>query len=111
MSPLGIGVLVVREHGAFVPGGEAERYRKSPHPGGLTGIDGEIRIAGWATITVAVVGLVASLFITRAYCRYGCPTGAMLEFLRLGPAGAKFGRRDLVAAALALLAIGMTVWR
>ena len=60
---------------------------------------------------MAIVGLVASLSITRAYCRYGCPTGAMLGFLRLGGASAKFGRRDLVAAVLALLAIGMTVWR
>ncbi len=65
------------------------------------------RIAGWATISIAVVGLIASLFVTRAYCRYGCPTGAMLKYLRLGPSSDRFGRRDLVAAALVLLAVGM----
>ena len=69
------------------------------------------RIAGWMTITVAVVGLIASLFITRAYCRYGCPTGAMLDFIRLGPASDKIGKRDLFAAALVLTAVGMTLWR
>lgn len=65
------------------------------------------RIAGWATISIGVVGLIASLFTTRAYCRYGCPTGAMLKYLRLGASSDRFGRRDFVAAALVLLAIGM----
>ena len=41
------------------------------------------RVAGWATITVAIVGLVASLFVPMAYCRYGCPTGALLKFLQV----------------------------
>jgi polyferredoxin len=36
------------------------------------------RAAGLATLIVAVVGLVGSLFIPQAYCRYGCPTGALL---------------------------------
>ncbi|MCB1229233.1 MAG: 4Fe-4S binding protein [Verrucomicrobiae bacterium] len=66
------------------------------------------RIAGWAAIGIAIAGLIASLFVTRAYCRYGCPTGAMLKFLRLGAASDRFGRRDLVAAALVLIALGMT---
>jgi len=65
------------------------------------------RIAGWVTIAVAIVGLIAALFIPRAYCRYGCPTGAMLKFLRFSAAGDRLGKRDLVAAALALLAVGM----
>ena len=67
------------------------------------------RIAGWMTISVAVLGLIASLFINRAYCRYGCPTGAMLGFLRVGAASERFGRRDMVAASMALIALGMAV--
>ena len=63
------------------------------------------RIAGWATITVAILGLIASLFVNRAYCRYGCPTGAMLKFLRLGSSSDRLGRRDFVAAAFAVLAL------
>ncbi len=69
------------------------------------------RIAGWVTITVAIVGLIASLFVTRAYCRYGCPTGAMLKFIRFNAAADHLGRRDFAAAAFALLALGMAIWR
>jgi len=61
-----------------------------------------IRIAGWGTITVAVVGLAASLFVPMAYCRYGCPTGALLKFIRYAGHGDSFGRRDLLALGLAL---------
>jgi NosR/NirI family nitrous oxide reductase transcriptional regulator len=68
------------------------------------------RIAGWATIAIAITGLIASLFVTRAYCRYGCPTGALLKYLRWGGNAApdRFGRRDWVAAAIVLLALGMS---
>lgn len=71
-----------------------------------------VRIAGWATISIAVIGLVASLFVTRAYCRYGCPTGALLKFLRWGGANApdRFGWRDGAAAALLALALGLIFW-
>jgi len=69
-----------------------------------------VRIAGWATIAVALVGLVASLFLPMAYCRYGCPTGAMLEYLRLGGASERLGRRDVLATALALAAVALHVW-
>ncbi len=70
-----------------------------------------IRVAGWATLSVAVVSLVASLFVSKAYCHYGCPTGALLEFLRLGAASARFGSRDVVAGVLALIALGLLLFR
>jgi NosR/NirI family transcriptional regulator, nitrous oxide reductase regulator len=64
-----------------------------------------LQAAGWATITIAIIGLLASLFIPQAYCRYGCPTGALLEFVRThGPADA-FGRRDVAAALMVALAV------
>jgi NosR/NirI family transcriptional regulator, nitrous oxide reductase regulator len=63
-----------------------------------------IQSAGWATITVALVGLVASLFIPQAYCRYGCPTGALLEFVRSHGRNDRFSRRDVAAALLVALA-------
>ena len=69
------------------------------------------RIAGWATIAVAVVGLIASAFVTRAYCKYGCPTGMLLNYLRYSADSARFGRRDWVALALALLALGFALLR
>ena len=42
----------------------------------------EFRVAGWATIVIFVVGLLVSLVSPMAYCRFGCPTGAVLNFLR-----------------------------
>ena len=63
-----------------------------------------ISAAGKGTIIVAIIGLVASLFVPMAYCHYGCPTGALLEFARShGPAD-RFGRRNIAAALLVALA-------
>ena len=65
-----------------------------------------IGLAGVAAATIAIVGLVASLFVPMAYCRYGCPTGALLQFLRF------HGRSDRVSvqdvAAVLLTAISVT---
>jgi NosR/NirI family transcriptional regulator, nitrous oxide reductase regulator len=66
-----------------------------------------VRSAGWATITVAVVGLVASAFVPQAYCRFGCPTGALLEFVRARGPTDRFSRRDGVALAMVALAVGL----
>jgi len=63
-----------------------------------------IRSAGAATIVLALAGLLGSIFVPKAYCKYGCPTGALLEFVRARGVGDKFGRRDLTAALLLLLA-------
>ena len=62
-----------------------------------------IRSAGLATLSVAALGLVASLFVPQAYCRFGCPTGALLNFVRTRGPTDTFSRRD--AAALALVAL------
>jgi hypothetical protein len=59
-----------------------------------------IRSAGWATITIAIVGLIASLFVPIAYCHYGCPTGAVLNFIRRHGSADRFGRREVVALVL-----------
>jgi polyferredoxin len=57
-------------------------------------------IAGWPTITIALLGLGASLFIPMAYCKYGCPTGALLEFLRFHAKSDEWSKRDWAALAL-----------
>lgn len=67
------------------------------------------RVAGWASITVAVVGLLASAFVPLAYCKYGCPTGLLLKFLRWRGAGDRFDRRDLVAGIFLLGAFALTL--
>ncbi len=60
--------------------------------------------AGWATASIAVAGLIASLFVPMAYCHYGCPTGALLNFIRAHGRSDGFRRRDAVAALLVALA-------
>lgn len=59
-----------------------------------------IRSAGVATIAVAVIGLVAALCVPKAYCKYGCPTGALLEFIRARGPEDNFGSRDVAAGVL-----------
>ena len=63
------------------------------------------RIAGWITITIAVVGLIASAFIPMAYCRFGCPTGAMLNLLIPGNSRKGLNKRDYSALLLLGLAL------
>ena len=63
------------------------------------------RVAGWATIAVFVVGLVLSFVSPMAYCRFGCPTGAMLGYLRFRGDSQRLGLRDLVAVCLLALAV------
>lgn len=62
------------------------------------------RSAGLATIVIAIIGLLASLVIPMAYCKFGCPTGALFKFLRFTSAGKKIGLRDIIAGALLILA-------
>ena len=69
------------------------------------------RAAGWATLTIAAIGLIASIFVPMAYCRYGCPTGALLNFLAAGGRPDRFSRRDSMALAFLLLAAGLYLSR
>jgi hypothetical protein len=64
-----------------------------------------VRAAGAATIGVALVGLAASFFVPQAYCRFGCPTGALLNFVRARGPTDKFSRRDLMALAFVTMAV------
>ncbi len=64
-----------------------------------------VRSAGFVTIAVAVVGLVASFFVPQAYCRFGCPTGALLNFVRARGPTDRFSRRDGAALLLVSLAV------
>ena len=62
------------------------------------------RSAGFATITVAVAGLAASIFSPLAYCKFGCPTGALFKFLRKSSGAKHLSLRDLIAGLLCLAA-------
>jgi NosR/NirI family nitrous oxide reductase transcriptional regulator len=60
----------------------------------------QFRIAGPASLAIALIGLVASLFQPLAYCKYGCPTGALFKLLRFTGDADRLGSRDWLAAAL-----------
>jgi hypothetical protein len=62
-----------------------------------------VRTAGLATITIAVLGLIASAFVPMGFCRYACPTGAILNFVRNRGTSDRFSIRD--ASALGMMAL------
>ena len=64
-----------------------------------------IHVAGWGSLAVAAVGLLASLFVPMAYCRYGCPTGALLNYFRRNAHSGRWSRQDTLAAGLLALAL------
>ena len=65
------------------------------------------RVAGWASLAIAITGLIASLFQPLAYCKYGCPTGALFKLIRFTGDVDRLGVRDWIAAGL--LVMGMMV--
>ena len=62
-------------------------------------------VAGGITIAIALLSLLASAFIPMAYCRYGCPTGAMLKLFEFGKNDQRWSRRDYFSFALLVLSI------
>ena len=69
------------------------------------------KAAGWMSIAIALAGLGAAFFVPQAYCRFGCPTGALLRFVRSSGSADRWGSRDWAALGflgLALAGIGAT---
>ncbi len=66
-----------------------------------------LKSAGGATVAVALVGLAISLYYPMAYCKFGCPTGWLLEFVRRRTGRDKFGDRDWIGLALLVAAGGL----
>jgi NosR/NirI family nitrous oxide reductase transcriptional regulator len=63
-------------------------------------------VAGVAAIVIFIVSLVASCFVPMAYCRHGCPTGALLDHLRFHGQANRFTWRDgVMLAALGFAAV------
>ncbi len=65
------------------------------------------RLAGTATLAIFFVGLIASLFVPMAYCKFGCPTGALLNYLRFHGQSDRLGLQDAVAVGLLAMALLM----
>ncbi|HEY1171823.1 MAG TPA: 4Fe-4S binding protein [Verrucomicrobiae bacterium] len=64
-----------------------------------------IGVAGIATLLIALGGLIAAFFVPQAYCKFGCPTGAVLEFVRSRGLQDKFTARDAYAGVLLVVAV------
>lgn len=60
-------------------------------------------------LLIATVGLFLAAIFPMAYCRYGCPTGALLAFLRTTSVQERFSSRDVVAL-IVLLIGGVTIF-
>ena len=58
---------------------------------------------GIATVCVAFAGLLFSLFVPMGYCRYGCPTGFLLNLVKKEKSG--FCRRDIWLLVLLTVAL------
>jgi NosR/NirI family transcriptional regulator, nitrous oxide reductase regulator len=63
------------------------------------------RIAGWGSIALAVASLVIAFMIPMAYCRMGCSTGRLIEYLRRSANSHRIEMADWVAASLLVFAV------
>jgi Na+-translocating ferredoxin:NAD+ oxidoreductase RnfG subunit len=62
-------------------------------------------VAGAAALAIFTVSLLASAFSPMAYCRHACPTGALLDHLRLNSRSDRFTWRDALMLACLAAAI------
>ncbi|MEI6712939.1 MAG: FAD:protein FMN transferase [Verrucomicrobiota bacterium] len=67
--------------------------------------------AAGTALFIALAGLITSLFVPQAYCHYGCPTGALLKFVRSSSSQERFGQKDRVALLLLAVGVGLCVWQ
>jgi len=67
-------------------------------------------IAGLAALVIFAAGLVASAFVPMAYCRHACPTGALLDHLRLTRRSDRFSWRDGVMLGCLAVAAAAHWW-
>jgi Na+-translocating ferredoxin:NAD+ oxidoreductase RnfG subunit len=67
-------------------------------------------VAGVAAIIIFCVSLAVSCAVPMAYCRHGCPTGALLEHLRFQGRADRVTWRDAVMLGCLAVAVGMRWW-
>lgn len=66
------------------------------------------RVAGWGVIALAIGGLIWSMVTPLAYCRFGCPTGAVFKLLRVSGEGDRLGWREGVSGLIVLGSWGLS---
>lgn len=60
-------------------------------------------VSGWPSLLLAVVSLLAAAVIPMAWCRYGCATGRLLDYLRHSARAARWQAADGVLVGLTVL--------
>ncbi|KLU07767.1 putative NosR regulatory protein [Rhodopirellula islandica] len=63
-------------------------------------------LASWSAIAWTISTLAIACFVPMAYCRLGCPTGRLLDWLRFKGTSHQISRMDLAIAGLLLFACG-----
>jgi hypothetical protein len=63
------------------------------------------RIAGWGSFVLALGTLALAAVIPMGYCRLGCPTGRLLDYLRRSAVSDRIQTGDYVAVGLFAVAI------
>ena len=66
-------------------------------------------VAGTSAIVICIVGLAISSLSPMAYCRYGCPTGAMLRYVRLHRQSGRITWQDAVLCGCFAISLAMAV--
>jgi NosR/NirI family nitrous oxide reductase transcriptional regulator len=67
-------------------------------------------VAGGAAVAIFAIGLGASACVPMAYCRHACPTGALLDHLRLSGRSDRFSWRDGVMLGCLAVAAAAHWW-
>ena len=65
------------------------------------------RIAGWGSLCLAAGTLALSLVIPMGYCRLGCPTGRLIDYLRRSAQSDRVRIGDAIAVILLCFAYGV----
>ena len=63
------------------------------------------RIAGWGSLGLACGTIAFSAALPMGYCRFGCPTGRLLDYLRRTAISDRIQSADYVAASLLVFAL------
>lgn len=63
------------------------------------------RIASWSSLAFAFATIAISAVLPMGYCRFGCPTGRMLDYLKRTATSERVQVADFVAASLLIFAV------
>lgn len=63
------------------------------------------KIAGWGSIAMALASIVLAGMLPMGYCRFGCPTGSLLDYLRRSAISDRLQSGDLIAVGLLVFAL------